>query len=170
MPPRQMPPSYREEVLSGDCFCAVPAAHPLAAEPMVELRALDGVPMGALHSDHASSRQLQSRFAAAGVELNKTVESQFFLPLLHFVAADQCCAIVDPLSVASERLSNVSAGKVVFRPIRGPGARPLRYDYALLSPRYKPLSQLAIRMRDGWKAEVLRLLEDMGANPVVAAG
>lgn len=49
----------------------------------------------------------------------------------------------------------------MFRPM----AETIRYKYAIFAPRYRPVSVLADKMRDAWRTEVVRLLEEVGARP-----
>lgn len=151
------------ESFSLRCFCALPAAHPLAQKPAISWQDLDAQAMGGLHSAHRLQKRIQLAFQAQGARYNQIIESQFFIPLLQFVAQGQCCAIVDPLTVASEQQSGLNQGAVVFRPL----VADLRYDCAIFSPRLRPMSQLARRVKDGWKAEVLRLMQELGADPLV---
>lgn len=154
-------PQYSAELIRADCFCAIDREHPLAARRSLTLSDLDGTPMGGLHISHPFQRKIRQEFENVAAEYNPTVTCQYFLPLIPFVSSGQCCSIVDPLTVATERELNLSSGRVVFLPFQ----KPLRYDYAILEPEHRPPSQLAIQIREGWKGEVLKMLEDIGANP-----
>jgi DNA-binding transcriptional LysR family regulator len=149
------------EAFSSRCFCALPAQHPLAARTAISWQDLHDHPMGGLHSTHRMQRRIRLAFQRDGMRYNQIIESQFFIPLLQFVAMGQCCAIVDPLTVASEQLSNLNRGAVVFRPLKG----DLRYDCAIFTPRLRPMSQLARRVKEGWKEEIMRLMQDLDADP-----
>ena len=164
MAPRQRTePQYLEEVISANCFCAVPRDHVLAEQPTVSCRDLDGLPMGALQNNHVMVRRIRETFQRENAVFNKVVDSQITLPLLQFVSAGQCLAIVDPLTVASEEKTGVNKQTIAFRPFTA----GVRYDYAILYPRHRPLSRLATRIRNGWKDEVIQLLEGIGADPRV---
>ncbi|WP_372574269.1 LysR family transcriptional regulator [Ruegeria jejuensis] len=154
-------PQYSAELIRADCFCAIDIEHPLASKQSISISELDGVPMGGLHSTHPFQRKIRKEFQDASANYNPTVTCQFFLPLIPFVSSGQCCTIVDPLTVATERELNPSNGKVVFVPFDN----PLRYEYAILEPDHRPPSQLALKIRAGWKAEVLKMLKELKANP-----
>lgn len=153
---------YRVERIVGDCFCALPKAHPLAARATLSYRDLDGMPMATLHSDHVFCQRVRDAFQAEGAACDVVLESQTFLPTIPFVADRRCTTIVDPLTVATAAGLGLAAGDVVFRPLDP----PLRYEYALLSPAFRPLSQLATHVKDCWIAEVLDHLHALSANPV----
>lgn len=152
---------YLAEIISADCFCALPKDHPLASQGAVSIRDLDGLPMGTLQPNHALQLRLQQRFHDMNARLSKRIDSQTFLPLLQFVGAGRCVAIVDPLTVISEGFVDTAKGLVVFRPLK----EALRYDYAIVSPKHRPLSQLAQRVLRAWRAELTALLNGIAANP-----
>lgn len=152
---------FSVDIISADCLIALPQAHPLAAKQRVSIADLDGEPMGNLHVQHAHAQAVEHAFTAEGAQFNKTVDSQTFLPLLHFVAAGQCAAIMDPLSVFMVTGVAPLVSGVVIRPM----AQPIRYEYALYAPRYRPISILARKLREDWRAEVMRLLSELEAHP-----
>ncbi len=154
---------YDAERITARCFCALSQDHPLAQKSEISIADLDHQPMGFLPDGHFLNTNLEKSFADAGCALNTTVECQFFLPLLHFVAAGQCLAIVDPLAVATEYAMQSTTQKVCFRPL----SDDITYEYAIYTPIHRPLSKLAERIRDGWRSEVLRILTDLGAEPVL---
>ena len=155
-----------ETVISGNCFLALSADHPLADCPKVGLADLSGEPFGLLHAETPQHKAIARAFEIEGATLNIRIRSQIHAPLIQFAAEGQCCAIVDPLAVASERRLNATLGHVVFRELDA----PIRYDYALLSPRFRALSLLAAQVRDKWLQTVVELLEAMGAAPQVRDG
>lgn len=152
---------YRSVIITADCPVAVPRSHPLAQRSAVRFADLDGQPLGTLPASHRQSIDLANRFAAEGLRYRATIESQTFLPVLHFVAANQCCTVLDPLSrflVASE---TPMVEGVEVRPM----VDPIRYRYAIFSPRYRPISVIARNLLDAWQEEVMRLLREAGYNP-----
>ncbi|SLN39601.1 LysR family transcriptional regulator [Ruegeria meonggei] len=155
-------PQYSAELIRADCFCALDRDHPLSSRQSLTLSDLDGTPMGGLHPSHPFQRKIRQEFENVAAEYNPTVTCQYFLPLIPFVSSGQCCSIVDPLTVATERELNFSNGKVVFLPF----TKPLRYEYAILEPNHRSPSQLALQTKAGWKAEVLRMLDGVKANPL----
>lgn len=154
---------YACEVITADCMVALPVAHPLAQKDVVGIEDLDNEPIGILPPSHRQSRDLLNRFTARGIRFRATVESQTFLPILHFVAAGQCCTVMDPLSVFLAKSSDAMTKGVTIRAMHD----PVRYHYAIYSPRYRPISVVARNLQDAWRAEVLRLLENVGAKPIL---
>jgi len=156
---------YHAEIISAECFCALPKSHPLVHRDRVSVADLDGLPMGTLQPNHALQLRLQQHFRDAGAEISKRIDSQTFMPLLQFIGAGHCVAIVDPLTVISENLIDTAKGQVVFRPLK----EPLRYDYAIVYPRHRPLSQLARRVMNAWRDELTLMLKGIFANPQTVA-
>ncbi len=154
----------RAEGIVGDCFCAVPAEHPLAARPVLRCRDLDGLPLATLLGDHVFRQRVLDAIRAEGAACNVVLESQTFVPIIPFVADGRCLTIVDPLTVVTVSRLGLAAGQVVFRPLDP----PLRYEYAVLSPAFRPLSQLALHVKERWTAEVVDHLEALDANPAMA--
>ncbi|MDP5217937.1 LysR substrate-binding domain-containing protein [Ruegeria sp. 2205SS24-7] len=153
--------TYKQELITADCYCAIPHDHPLAAHDAIQCCDLDGVPLGSLQSTHVMHKRTIEALSQAGVSANIVLDSQYFLPLMQFISAGRCFSIVDPLTMVTETEMNSTAGRVVFRPMHG----LFRYEYALLSPLYRPLSQLASQIKDGWRDEVIALLDGVGASP-----
>ncbi len=153
-------PLYDADPISGRCFVALPAAHPLARLDTIALAQLDDEPLGVLQPTHQHHRELKRRFEAEGLRFRPLLESQTFLPILEFVAAEQCCSVLDPLTVAHVMQAGL-AGQVVVRRL----ADPMRYRYAVLTPRHRPISQLALQVRRAWREEVQRLLNVVEASP-----
>ena len=153
--------SYLLDRISADCFLALPEDHPLCRFDQVPIAALDGAPMGALQARHMHQKRTLAAFAQSGARFRQVIESQTFLPLLQFIRTGKCLAVVDPLSVINDRPQTGHDSRVVFRPL----AQPIRYDYAILSPRYRPLSQVAQKLRSGWMTHLYDLLASIEAAP-----
>lgn len=158
-----IPDSTNAQILSEDiirtrCLCAVPARSPLARLDEVKLADLAAQPIGSLSREHPLTQHLAQTFDEAGAEFQLAVQCQFFLPLMHFIAAGLCCAIVDPLSAVTERLSGTTGNAVVFRPL----AEPIPYAYALYTPVHRPSSQLAEKTKMEWLSEVRTFLDQAG--------
>jgi len=152
---------YRSVIISADCPVALSANHPLACRSEISFADLDEQPLGTLPKSHRQTLDVANRFTAQGVSFKATIESQTFLPILHFVAAGRCCTVLDPLSVF---LVNGEAPMVSGIAVR-PMAEPIRYRYAIYSPKYRPISVIASKLLDAWQEEVMALLEDSGFNP-----
>jgi DNA-binding transcriptional LysR family regulator len=154
---------YRTERISADSFVALPMKHPLADQPRIALEQLVDQPMGALQAGHAHRERIGQRFQRKGLALDVTVESQTFSPLMHFVRTGRCLAIVGPLAVVSEQITRNLGGQVVFRPLE----EPLHYDYAILTPMLRPLSQVALALKSDWRAALVAHLEQVSSAPWV---
>lgn len=152
---------FSAQVFSADCFVALPNTHSLAQKSEIAIEDLIDVPLGTLTSTHPQSRAIQTRFQTAQAEVSRVVESQTFQPVLHFVAAGRCCTILDPLSVYLVRGDDALASTISISPMRD----PIRYQYALYEPRYRPISVVARTLREGWQSEIMRLLDSIKARP-----
>lgn len=150
------------EIISADCMVALPQDHPLAAKKVIGIADLDNEPLGHLHTAHAHTKALETAFRDHGAQMRSRVDSQTFLPLLHFVAAGQCCMVMDPLSVFLVEGEDAMVKGVVVRPM----AAPVPYHYALYTPGHRPISILAQNLRNKWREEVAQLLQQLGARPI----
>lgn len=152
---------YRSVVISADCPLAVPRNHPLAQKPKVSFSDLEDHPMGTLPQSHRQTSDLARRFEAEGLSMRSTIESQTFLPILHFVAAGRCCTVLDPLSIHLVSSEAPMVEGIAVRPM----TNPIRYYYAIYSPSHRPISVLARTLLNDWQNEVMTLLETSGYNP-----
>ncbi len=152
---------YRSVVITADCPVALPLDHPLAEKSVLSLADLNDLPIGTLPASHRQTGDLVNRFASEGVTMRATIESQTFLPILHFVAAGQCSTVLDPLSVFLVGPDTPMVEGVVTRPM----VDPIRYHYAIYSPGYRPISVVARNLLEAWQDEVIMLLDNAGYNP-----
>lgn len=152
---------YRSDIISGNCFVALPTNHHLAGEASLSYEAISEEPMGSLQSNHVHTEDVRMAFEDAGCGFNPMVESQTFLPILQFIVAGQCCAILDPLTVAHVQETDEFRNSLKIRPLD----RPMRYKYAIISPSYRPISVTATEARDAWAKEVHQFLDALGADP-----
>ena len=157
---------YQTDVITADCLIALPAEHRLASKDWIGIEDLNTEPIGILPASHRHSRELQAQFQARGLTFNTTVESQTFLPILQFVAAGQCATVLDPLSAFFTNGPDAMVRGITVRPM----AHPIRYHYAIYSPRYRPISVFATDLRRAWRDEVMRLLHSLGASPQRVTG
>ncbi len=156
-------PQYHSEIISSNCFCALHRDHVLAQNDTVNISDLGSRPIGTLHGNHPFPRKLAQAFAQEGAPFHSHIAAQFFLPLIPFISLGHCCAIVDPLTVVTERELDVSSGQVVFVPFDA----PVRYEFATLTPLHRPLSQLAKRVKNSWMESLFTMIDDIGAKPAV---
>lgn len=154
---------YVTEKITADSYVALPRRHPLAKTERVTLGDLGGQPMGALQAGHAHREHTAERFQREGLPFEVSVESQTFSPLMHFVRTGRCLAIVGPLAVVSEEITGNLTDEVVFRPMQ----EPLRYEYVILTPMLRPLSQVALSLKSAWRTALVEHLEAIGSAPLI---
>lgn len=162
-PPAGKEQRYSAEIVRANCFCAVPRDHALARKETIAIKDLDNIPIGTLHTDHPLPLRLALLFQQEGATLKSNIAGQFFLPLIPFISLGHCCSIVDPLTVVTERELNISKGKVVFLPLDA----PIRYEYATLTPAYRPTSKHAARVKDDWMESLFDMLDEIDASPAL---
>ena len=153
--------TFGQETIAADCFCAMPIGHPLTEKEQIDWRDLDGLPLGLLQSTHVSHRETVRQLENVGAVANVVLDSQFFLPMMPFISSGRCLSVVDPLTAVTEQEISTTGGQVVFRKLSG----GFRYEYTIVAPNYRPLSQLALRVKEGWRDEVLALLTSIDAKP-----
>lgn len=153
--------TFRQETISADCFCAMPKDHDLAEKDEIDWQDLDNLPLGLLQSTHHSHQKTVKALNDAGCTANVVLDCQFFLPIMSFISAGHCLSVVDPLTAVAEREVKMTNGQVVFRRMKA----GFRYRYTIVFPIFRPMSQLARMVKDGWRAEVMELLTEVGANP-----
>ena len=152
---------YQTEIISADCLVALPRGHPLTEKAQISVTDLSDQPLGSLPVSHAQTMALQERYQAIGQKMHTSVESQTFLSILHFVAAGQCCTVLDPLSVFMAQGPDALVHGIDVRPMRD----PIRYRYAIFYPNYRPISVVARTVQAAWREKVLDLLTTLGARP-----
>ena len=154
-------PLYRSLTITADCPVALPESHRLTRKDQISFADLDNTPLGTLPMSHRQTVDIMHQFSTNGLTFRGTVESQTFLPVLHFVAAGQCATILDPLSIYLVSPNSRMVEGVVIRPMTD----PIRYRYAIYWPSYRPISVIARKLLDAWREEVLSLLEKGGFKP-----
>ncbi|CUK27477.1 Cys regulon transcriptional activator [Cognatishimia activa] len=148
---------YLEEKLSAPCLCAVPKDHPLAQKGRISINDLSGVPQGTLQAGHLLFDKVRNVFAKHDVEFVQQVDSQIVMPLMQFVEEGLCCVITDPISAFTQLKLQGKDNLVAFRPL----VEEIMYDYAILTPRYRPISRTAQVLVDGWRSYFWELLEEL---------
>ena len=132
--------SLNTQLMRFKCVCAINHQDPLAMRSSVSLAHLHRKPMGTLFDDHASQKQIRESFEKEGLSLNQVYSMQYNIPLLTYVAHGLACAIVDPLTAESYRLSHSEVDpKVVFLPLE----QPIWFELAIIRPTRRPISLLA---------------------------
>lgn len=151
---------YSQEVLTAPCLCAIPVSHPIAKKERISVKDLSGVPQGTLQNGHLLYERVRDTFKLHDAEFVQQIDSQIFLPLMQFVQEGLCCVITDPISAFTQMKIQGNTKAIVFRPL----VEEIRYDYAILTPRYRPISQTAKILLNGWRAHFSKILEEI-SNP-----
>ena len=149
------------EYVAGRCSVALPKDHPLVEKEQICLRDLEHERMGSLLNTHAHHKDVRRCFEAQGMSFQTRIECQTFLPLLQFIGAGSCCAIVDPLTVLNIAQMQGESGNIVIRPL----VEKVCYRYAIIESRFRPVSALAKKARAAWRKELFELLESADAEP-----
>ena len=77
-------------------------------------------------------------------------------------------ALIAALILATPALADtieLKDGRMVEGVVVRPMVDPIRYRYAIYSPRYRPITVIARNLLSAWQDEVMKLLEDAGFNP-----
>ena len=135
------------------CLCALPIDHPLADRDVIRAEDLDGVPMGALQPSHSTYLETSKAFDECGAHFNIRIDTQYFIPLFHFVEAGQICAIVDVLSAESYLSNRGANSRIRFIPFQP----TVPFGYSILTAYQTPMSRLA----ETFVTELRDYLEDI---------
>ena len=139
-----------------NCLCAIPKNDQLADKELITPNDLSGRPMATLNNDHDIHQRTLKAFQNAGAMFKVRFETQYFLPLLTYVEANQAFAIVDTLSAESYlQYRGTQECGVVFR--RFEPQIPLYF--ASLLPAHRAQSLLATAFAKMWAAEVDQINE-----------
>ena len=122
-----------------DTFCALRKDNPLALKPVLTPTDLSGAPIGCLNADHPGAKRLQQVFDDAGAELNARIRSRFFVPVFRFIERGQCYGIMDSLARETYNVMRGSQADLVFVPF----SPAISLEVSLMTPKHRPLSQLA---------------------------
>lgn len=148
---------YSEEKVTANCLCAIPTSHPLARKQHVSVKDLDGVPQGTLQVGHPLFERVRDTFAQHDAKFVQQVDSQIVLPLMQFVQEGLCCVISDPISAFTQIKMQSGNDAIVFRPL----VEDIPYCYAILTPRYRPISRTAEALVSGWRDHLARILQEI---------
>lgn len=134
-----------------NCVCALPAGDPLTRKARISPTDLQDRAMAALFPNHVTYRQTADAFATANLPFRPRFETQYFYPLLSFVEAGLACAIIDPLTAQSYRLSHATEAGVIFRPF----SPSIPFSVAIVTPVHRPPSKIAQAFAKTLKSELL---------------
>ncbi len=88
-----------ETLMDVEVVCVMPADHPLAAQDIVDVKDLDGIPFVAISRVHSSRHLLERIFEKAGVRPKIVVETTATISACDFVADGLGVAVVNPFPV-----------------------------------------------------------------------
>ena len=144
--------------LTSECICALPVDHPLVAEKIITPAHLHNEPMGSLHPDMQVVQNIKAAFDEQSAHFNVRFTTQYFMPLLEFVAAGQACVILDKLSARSYSIMQQRATheRVVFRPF----SPATTYGCSILTPPHLPISIVAEEFLNNWQQYVENILAE----------
>lgn len=126
-----------EPVLEADEVAVLPAGHVLAARARLALKDFDGQDFISLAADDPYRREIDARFAAAGVERRLRVQTHSAVAVCELVRAGLGVAIVNPLT------AQACAGQgLVVRPL----AVSIPYRVSALIPLHRPAQPLADKL------------------------
>lgn len=139
------------DMVEMSCVCAIPADDPLAQKSVITPTDLAQRTIASLLESHPTHTHLRNAFDTAGIPFAPRYEAQYFFPLLSFVSAGLACAIVDPLTQESYRLTQPAHPNVIFRPFRP----ILPLVFSVVTPRHRQLPRLALLFAELLKAELV---------------
>ncbi|WP_428776259.1 LysR family transcriptional regulator [Vibrio sp.] len=131
--------SFNVEPIRLQGVCALHKDHPLARLDVVTPKDLDGIPLATLYARHSVSEHVRMLFEEHNAKYLPRFELQNYISGFEFVEQQLCVSICDPISAASYKLYKSGQGNLVFRPF----TPEVVFDHAILTPAYKPMSQLA---------------------------
>ncbi|RKF14156.1 LysR family transcriptional regulator [Roseovarius spongiae] len=120
-------------------ICALPTGHPLAREPVIDLRMLEGERLISLGRDDQSRGVVQDAFDRAGVRLDATIKAQMADTACMFVREGQGISLVPSLTTIGW-----GAEDLVFRPIEPSAVMPMW----LYTSAYERMPELARKLLD----------------------
>lgn len=140
------PPGTRAEVLlTLDEVAVLPASHPLARQPVLQLADFADQPFVSLSADDPYRRLIDARFAEAGVTRTLRVETHSAAAVCAMVEHGLGLAIVNPLTA----LTAAAQGRLVVRRL----ALSIPFSVAAVLPLYRPPLPEVAPMLDALRAE-----------------
>jgi DNA-binding transcriptional LysR family regulator len=115
--------------------CVLPANHKLAARDVITPADLHGEPFISLALEDAVRAKIDDVFAAAGVERDLVVETQYAMTICALVKRGVGCAILNPLSA-----TDFADKGIVLRTFEP----AIEFEYMLYLPTFRPPSRVAL--------------------------
>jgi DNA-binding transcriptional LysR family regulator len=131
--PNTYPSPRSEQLIATRMLCALPASHSLCEKPVIVPEDLRGEAFISYPHSIGSRQQIDTIFAAHGVERELRLETQLSQPMCEFVEHGLGVALVDALSAVNYRGSSI-----VFKPFEP----AIEMDFAMLLPVHGPVSKL----------------------------
>lgn len=150
-------------MISGRCYVAVHRSNQLATLKQITPQQLCDQRLCTLLPEHAFTKHVLKCFEREATHTPPVHHtSQTILPLLQFVANAQSTVVVDPLTLSSVRLLNLFSEDIVFKPFNA----SVRYEYAVLTPKFRPSSVIAKDVTEKWAEYIVTRLQELGADPI----
>ena len=131
--PNTYPSPRSEKLLATRMLCALPAGHRLCENAVIVPEDLRGEPFISYPRSIGSRQQIDTIFAAHGVERELRLETQLSQPMCEFVEHGLGVALVDALSAV-----NYQGSGIVFRAFEP----AIEMDFSMLLPVRGPASRL----------------------------
>jgi DNA-binding transcriptional LysR family regulator len=122
------------EILSFECVAILQASNPLAEHEVLTPELIASEPLTTLHSDHATTQQLERAFFSSHIPWRPVVEARFFATSCQIVIEGGGISIVDPMTAAQHINEDL-----VIRSF----APKIEIEIALMLPGDGPYSRLA---------------------------
>ncbi len=150
-------------MISGRCFVAVHRSNQLASLKKITPQQLCDQRLSTLLPEHGFTKNLMRCFEREATHSPRVLHtSQTMLPLLQFVGSAQSTAVVDPLTLSSIRLLKLFSDDIVFKPFTG----SVRYEYAVLTPKFRPSSVVTKEVTVKWAQFIVTRLQELNADPL----
>ncbi len=131
--PNTYPSPRSEKILATRMLCALPAGHRLCSQSVIVPQDLQGEAFISYPHSVGSRQQIDTIFAAHGVERELRLETQLSQPMCQFVEHGLGVALVDALSAV-----NYQGNGIVFKTFEP----AIEMDFSMLLPVQGPASKL----------------------------
>lgn len=119
------------EMLSYNCFCAMPRDHPLTGKKIITPQDLSGESFISLGSYHMTYHRMRAVFAANNCQWNDRCQARTFYAALALVREGLGVALIDPFTIVARAMP-----EVVIKPFKVPVA----VDLAIIWAKDRPIS------------------------------
>ncbi|WP_296256389.1 MULTISPECIES: LysR substrate-binding domain-containing protein [unclassified Pseudomonas] len=149
--PNTYPSPRSEKLLATRMLCALPAGHRLCEKPVIVPEDLRDEAFISYPHSIGSRQQIDTLFAAHGVERELRLETQLSQPMCEFVEHGLGVALVDVLSAVNHRGTGL-----VFKAFEP----AIEMDFSMLLPVHGPASKLQVAFLEHTQAFIARHVPD----------